>query len=133
MHFEIQLLNVGPSCCILVPIHNVSCFLAFYTTNRSNPTSHSISQREIFLSTCVSLIFFPYHAKGLVINNSLPHIKTQLRNIIVSIKLALSVIKIKYIKPYSHPPIMVLLLNHTIEQRFGDYLYIYCCTSLVGK
>ena len=40
-------LNVGPSCCILVPIHNVSFFLAFYTTN-PNPTSHSISQREIF-------------------------------------------------------------------------------------
>ena len=50
------LLNVGR---FLVPIHNVSCFIAFYTTN-ANPTSHSFSKRN-FLSTCF-LAFFFYHA-----------------------------------------------------------------------
>ena len=56
--------NVGPSCYILVPIHNVFCFIAFYTTNVS-PTSHSVSQREIFKSTWFPCFFF-YHAEGLV-------------------------------------------------------------------
>ena len=40
----LQWLNVGPSCCIMVPIHNVSCFLVFYPTY----IPLYISQREIF-------------------------------------------------------------------------------------
>ena len=56
--------NVGPSCCIIVPIHNVSCFFCFLLQQCQSYIPLYFSKRNcfIYLFHC----FFLYHAEGLV-------------------------------------------------------------------